>query len=80
MAKPIPVRAFVLELAVYTPLVALYLVGMLASVKGVVFYIFQAQPRWVYALLALCLMLGQTLALDILTGWLLKLFGKRKGR
>ena len=78
MAKPIPARAFVLELAVYTPLVALYLVGMLATVKGVVFYIARTQPAWVYAVLALCLMLGQTLALEIVTGWLMRLFVRRR--
>jgi len=79
-SRPLPVKALALELAIYTPLVSLYLVFVLGSVQDVTLYISHYQPAWVYALLALALMLGQALGLEIVTGWLVRLFGARRRR
>ncbi len=79
-SRPLPVKAFALELAIYAPLVSVYLVFVLGWVQDVTLYIDHFQPAWVYALLALALMLGQALGLEIVTGWLVRIFGGRKSR
>lgn len=79
-SRSLPIKAFALELAIYSPLVSVYLVFVLGWVQDVTLYINHFEPAWVYALLALALMLGQALGLEIVTGWLVRLFGGRKRR
>ena len=54
--------------------------AVVAWVTDVVVFVARHEPAWVYALLALGLMMGQALGLEILTGWLVRIFSRRSAR
>jgi hypothetical protein len=59
-------RAFVIELAVYSILVTIYFFLVLHLLGGWLFYL-EAQHRYIYAGVALLLIAGQAVALDTVT-------------
>ncbi|HMC25679.1 MAG TPA: hypothetical protein VKH14_09410 [Candidatus Udaeobacter sp.] len=59
-------RAFAIELAVYSILVVIYFFLVLHLLGGWLFYL-EAQHRYIYAAVALLLIAGQAVALDTVT-------------
>jgi hypothetical protein len=69
-------RAFAIELAVYSVLVTIYFFLVLHLLGGWLFYL-EAQHRYIYAGVALLLIAGQAVALDTVTTLLFRLLRGR---
>ncbi len=69
-------RAFAIELAVYTVLVSIYFFAALHFLGGWLKEMFDSH-RTLYAFAAFALIVGQGILLEALTTWLLRLFGKK---
>lgn len=69
-------RAFAIEMAVYAVLVAIYFFAALHFLGGWLKEIFDGH-RTLYAVVAVTLIVGQGVILEVLTSWLLRLFGKK---
>ena len=69
--RPGLTKAFLIELAVYATLVTIYFVVVLHFLGVPIKHLYDHDKRW-YALVALALMVGQGVGLEVLTTWLLK--------
>jgi hypothetical protein len=69
---------FVLHLVVYGSLLLLYFVLVLQFMAGWLLHLFQ-QHRVDYAFMAIVLMIGQAVGLEIISHFLLKLIHRKKG-
>jgi len=69
-------RAFAIELAVYTVLVTGYFFVALHFLGGWLKEIFDSH-RTLYAFVAFALIVGQGILLEAVTTWLLRFFGKK---
>jgi hypothetical protein len=69
-------RSLLLELAIYTPLVAFYVLVVLRFANDYITWIYN-ENLVVYSVLAVVLILGQGILLEILTSWLIRRFGLR---
>lgn len=64
-------RSFFIELVVYAALVVLYFLSVLHFLGDAIKHAFDYDKR-LYAVLALALMIGQGIGLEMVTTWLLK--------
>jgi hypothetical protein len=69
-------RAFVIELAIYSVLVVVYFLLVLHLLGGWLFHL-ETQHRVTYAIVALLLIAGQAIALDAVTTQLFRLLRGR---
>ncbi len=69
-------RSLALELVIYTPLVTLYFFIVLRTANDWLTNLFTASSTG-YAIIAVLLIVGQAVMLEILTSWLLRRFGLR---
>lgn len=75
----LPLKFFLLEMAIYSPLVVAYLLLVLGWLNEAVFLLYQENLR-LYAVAAVLLVLGQALVLEIITSGLVRwLHGRRGG-
>jgi hypothetical protein len=70
------VRAFAIELAIYAVLVVAYFFLVLHFLGGWL-YRLESQHRYIYASVAILLMIGQAVALQIVTTFLLRFIRSR---
>lgn len=69
-------RSLLIELAIYTPLILLYVLVVLRALNGYLTDLY-AQNLTAYAIVATALILGQGVVLEIFTSWLIRRFGLR---
>ena len=69
-------RSLLIELAVYTPLIAFYVLVVLRFLNDYITWIYN-ENLVVYSILAVILILGQGVLLELFTSWLIRRFGLR---